>query len=149
LPETTRYRCRSCGETFDELQGEHGGHVVVGEMDDLCGPLVSMRVDASNLDGELRPSLAMFAAEMENRLRANDHKAGWWDCPDEPLVAKLMEEVAELLAALAGKEPIKRIVSEAADVANIALMLGDPERLAGDPAIVAAAMERNGYAAAE
>jgi hypothetical protein len=76
-----------------------------------------------------------FAQLMEKKLRANDHKDGWEDCPDESLMRMLRDEVEELEEALhiscphCGREmkPAfgENVLSETADVANFAMMIAD------------------------
>lgn len=80
---------------------------------------------------KLRPEVQRFAEAMEKRLRANDHKGGWCDCPLDYLITRLDEETSELLVAL-GKavgfnlqRGASRIRKEAADVANFAMMIAD------------------------
>lgn len=69
--------------------------------------------------------------EMEVRLAAKDQERGqygWEDDDDDGLFQHLIDEVLELHRALiSGKA--HAIVAEAADVANLAAMLGDPHRL--------------------
>lgn len=73
-----------------------------------------------------------FALAMEGRLRANDHKMGWRGLNNVWLTHKLMEEVGELVAVmmLAPETPGHQqdLLSEAADLANIAMMIADPRR---------------------
>ena len=78
---------------------------------------------------DLRPEVAAFAKAMEAKLKENDHKGGWnrgEDTPDE-LMARLLEEAEELENALhpMRKRDPKRILREAADVANFAMMVAD------------------------
>jgi hypothetical protein len=102
-----------------------------------------------SVDG-IRPEVYAFADAMERELRQNDHKGGWTECTDQYLIDKLMEEVVELIDATVGIDAdniwdvLKQFgnhlfneagsagnkISEAADVANIALMIADPERKA-------------------
>jgi NTP pyrophosphatase (non-canonical NTP hydrolase) len=82
---------------------------------------------------DIRPSVLLFAYEMENRLRANDDKRGWTDVPPEDLLALLDGEVSELgieiLERPDGTGSIRhnadRIRREAADVANYAMMIAE------------------------
>lgn len=92
---------------------------------------------------ELRPPLARFAEAMERNLRKNDHKGGWDDCNRGYLDHKLLEEVFELLLAR-GYEPLSivamvvreaqavkrhgKVQPEAADVANICMMIFDNDK---------------------
>jgi len=90
-----------------------------------------------------RPVVRWFAAAMEVELRTNDHKGGWDDCTLGYLAKRLREEVDELVAAATeghvnanvGDEGYRRapwteadaarVLSEAADVANFAMMVAD------------------------
>lgn len=71
-----------------------------------------------------RPVVLWFAAEMEAKLRENDHKGGWSECTVGYLVERLREETVELEMALDAK-PFDVVIREAADVANFAMMLAD------------------------
>jgi len=44
----------------------------------------------------IRPAVLRFAAEMEARLRANDHKSGWKNDDALSLLKRLEEEAEEL-----------------------------------------------------
>lgn len=72
---------------------------------------------------ELRDSVLAFAAQMERKLRANDHKGGWSNESPEWLLSRLREEVAELEQLVASGGP--GVVGEAADVANFAMMVAE------------------------
>ena len=96
-----------------------------------------------------REEVTRFAFIMENKLRVNDYKHGWKECPNDFLITKLLEESAELIWTInrgrgMGKylddlvdcfrqELIREAQEtsrdstelEAADVANIAMMLAD------------------------
>lgn len=69
-------------------------------------------------------TVQQFAAEMQNKLDENCHKGGWHDCTWHYLRKRLREETAELEIAVASRDK-KRIVREAADVANFAMMIAD------------------------
>jgi NTP pyrophosphatase (non-canonical NTP hydrolase) len=79
----------------------------------------------------LRDELAWFAQQMERELRDNDWKDHWSTCSQRWLLNRLKQETAELERALTtGRE----IASEAADVANFAMMIADnARRLREDP----------------
>ncbi len=80
-----------------------------------------------------------FAHEMVRKLRDNDHKTGWEDCPIDELLDHLREEVLEIDKIIKNtmvkpypqtadslRDPIKRmLISECADVANMAMMIAD------------------------
>lgn len=86
---------------------------------------------------DVRPEVAAFAVAMEERLRANE--GGWKRCPIGQLADYLTREVAELeretlvVCKCCGapnrdwKSPPlpDRVRSEAADVANFAMMIAD------------------------
>lgn len=83
----------------------------------------------------VRPEVARFALAMERELQANDFKGGWRGLSIGRLQEMLAEERRELDYALyvlinEGLNPeettgLKSVVSEAADVANIAMFITD------------------------
>ncbi len=81
----------------------------------------------------LRPEVAAFAMLMEEKLLLNDHRPGWKNDAVGALVARLYEEVRELVCAARDprdRDPADRrdpaeIGREAADVANFAMMIAD------------------------
>jgi hypothetical protein len=72
----------------------------------------------------MRPTLKWFAEQMETKLQENDYKHGWENCTTSYLIGRLDEELNELKAGLVKGSP-SQIVAEAADVANIAMMIAD------------------------
>jgi NTP pyrophosphatase (non-canonical NTP hydrolase) len=84
-----------------------------------------------------RPEVIAFADAMERKLRANDHKPGWKYDSDGALLARLTEESGELRRAVnrLHNEHLKinpekaaatqRVLDEAADVGNFAMMIAD------------------------
>lgn len=76
---------------------------------------------------EIRAEVAEFAQLMERELRANEHKGGWKTCSAMSLHCHLQEEVVELLQAVLHGDP-DQITEEAADVANMAMMIADVTR---------------------
>lgn len=89
--------------------------------------VVGMRTDA---DPALRAPLQLFAAAMERKLLANDHKQSWRELPVEALLRLLLIEIDEYKVAhefLTVAEARKELV----DVANFALILWD--RLSIEP----------------
>ncbi len=79
---------------------------------------------------DVRPEVAWFAEQMEKQLRSHDAKKGergWQRLADGYLDNELAGEVAEFRAAIrlgdAGE-----IIHEAADVANLAMMIADNAR---------------------
>jgi hypothetical protein len=90
-----------------------------------------------------RPAVRWFAEAMERELRENDHKGTWERCTLGYLAKRLREEVDELVVAAmdghveasAGEDGLRRgpwteadtarVLSEAADVGNFAMMIAD------------------------
>lgn len=80
---------------------------------------------------ELRPAVAWFAEQMELTLRKHDgNKSGWDDCSYDYLLDRLAEELEELdmVVLEPPNAPISRVIQEAADVANFAMMIADNAR---------------------
>lgn len=73
----------------------------------------------------LRPEVLWFATEMEQVLQFNDHKTGWKQMSEYRLLNRLKQEIIELEKALAVRMSPDRIVSEACDIANFAMMIAD------------------------
>jgi hypothetical protein len=71
---------------------------------------------------------------MERKLRSNEHKGGWQDCSVVFLVNKAQEELDELKAIILGIHQGQLpsnyfgLVDEAADVANMVMMIADNAR---------------------
>ncbi|WP_245628942.1 hypothetical protein [Alicyclobacillus shizuokensis] len=87
----------------------------------------------SALDGlDIREPVRWFARQMELKLRENDHKGGWLECDVWWLFSRLYEEVAELQEAMyevaAGDASREKVIREAADIANFAMMIADLAR---------------------
>ena len=76
---------------------------------------------------ELRPEVRWFAEQMELQLRENDWKGGWHNERLGTLCAMLRIELYELERVLFPRRELdpERITSEAADVANFAMMITD------------------------
>ena len=80
-----------------------------------------------------REPLRWFAEQMEQTLKANDHKGGWEDIDSYDLWRRAEEELGELFHALfvGDHEPnADKIIREATDVANFAMMIADNARRA-------------------
>lgn len=104
---------------------------------------------------KLRPVVQAFAEAMEEELQKNDYKGGWWDDHPRELLSRVVEELAELVPLVSGDKLIvplleivadrlcdesphsvgpdrpqkpRRIRSEAADVANMVMMVADAAR---------------------
>lgn len=78
---------------------------------------------------EASREVSRFALAMEAQLHKNAHKdhndggRGWRFDSVWSLINRLDEEVAELKAAVSAEQPAEVILSEAADVANFAMMI--------------------------
>jgi hypothetical protein len=87
---------------------------------------------------DVRPSVQRFALAMEQTLKENDHKRGWGLLSNKYLIDRLRREVENLKLALnnanccgckenekCAEEARERILKEATDVANFAMMIAD------------------------
>lgn len=80
--------------------------------------------------GEIRQEILWFAKQMEEKLKANDHKPGWKDDSFDVLLERLKEECLELRSTVyfgleKGLCNESEVVKEAVDVANFAMMIAD------------------------
>lgn len=76
----------------------------------------------------LRPVVLWFAEQMELTLQKNDHKGGWSGITYSRLMSRLDDESRELFLALHNMDKLNgdtRVVEEATDVANFAMMIAD------------------------
>lgn len=73
----------------------------------------------------LRPEVRWFAEQMEAALKRNDHKGGWKECGAIYLLSRLRQETNELEGVVYFNKSEKEIISEAADVANFAMMIAN------------------------
>lgn len=76
----------------------------------------------------MRPVVKWFAEMMEAKLRKNDHKGGWLNDSSTSLFTRLQEESWELKQVLAKgvtAASSEKLINEAADVANFAMMIAD------------------------
>lgn len=73
----------------------------------------------------IRVPVLRFALEMERKLKLNDHKGGWEDCPNDYLLKRIDEELVELKTVVESKKSRRRVINECADVANFAMMISD------------------------
>ncbi len=79
----------------------------------------------------LRPEVVAFSRLMEKELRNNDHKPGWKNDYAVDLANRVIEEAVELKevafdADTWGAENFReKVGEEAADVANMAMMVAD------------------------
>lgn len=75
---------------------------------------------------DIRNEVTRFSHAMESVLKENDYKGTWKDCTPEYLLKRLYEEYMELRDAIKEKGCLgPHVRREAADVANIAMMLWD------------------------
>lgn len=72
----------------------------------------------------MRAELRWFVHMMEEGLQANDYKGGWSRMGAAELLTRLRQEADELARAVAGHD-LRRIIAEATDVANFAMMIAD------------------------
>ncbi len=79
-----------------------------------------------------RPKVLAFARAMEEKLRKNEHKGGWEGEDPYDLLARIVDETDELDTALeahlgdkCNEETTRKVLSEAADVANFCLFVAD------------------------
>jgi DNA repair exonuclease SbcCD ATPase subunit len=103
----------------------------------LESAVARLRAEKTDLQGiieardvlNVRPVVSEFAQAMEEVLRDNDHKGGWSSCTKEYLLTRLGDEMRELKKATLDTNMVghsaKNITKEAADVANIAMMISD------------------------
>jgi len=77
----------------------------------------------------LRDDLAWFANKMELVLRCNDHKSHWTNLTPQQLYTRLQQETHELAQEMERYGTLDggawKIIKEAADVANFAMMIAD------------------------
>lgn len=84
-------------------------------------------------ESEDAQAVTMFAADMLRKMRDNAHKAHWDTVDFDYLFDRLLEEQMELVEAIEenaasdGKN-WQAIIDEAADVANLAMMIADRAR---------------------
>lgn len=79
---------------------------------------------------KLRKSVRLFAQAMERKLREHDAtkgKRGWMpkDCAADYLMLRVEEEASELRDAMEDDERASVVTAEAADVANMAMMVAE------------------------
>lgn len=118
------FRPNCTDKTRERLAPFRGG----GTWDDAINAVIDKAIEKEWAGGP-RPEVRWFAGEMEKKLRENDHKGGWRDTCILHLNYRLDLEKVELNDAVRLGE-VEKIISEAADVANFAMMIAD---LAQDP----------------
>lgn len=108
------------------------------EIDQLRAELADARQEIRDLNAQnpqrarWRPCVTLFADAMEGALRRNDAKGGWEDDDPEWLLGRLKQETRELETELVRFENASdsqktsiKVLWEAADVANFAMMIAD------------------------
>ena len=118
--------CHRCGTEFQLTRGDPIELDVKDEiLCESCAMYSKGHDDGvASTDADLRYPLRKFACLMEEKLRQNDYKGkeGWRGNDLNNLFSKLLEEVHELHLALGtGKD----VDEEAADVANMAMIIAD------------------------
>lgn len=75
---------------------------------------------------DYRNDIQWFTDAMVEKLEENDYKGGWEKCENSYLIKRLLDEVGELIECVLNEKATQcTIIPEAADVANIAMMLAD------------------------
>jgi NTP pyrophosphatase (non-canonical NTP hydrolase) len=109
------------------MWNEHNGVVQCHNCGHVYEPALA------GVDSSTWPIVLWFAGEMEKKLEANRHKGdaeGWRMCSPFTLLDRLREETGELSTAMdlippADPAVFPKIIAEAADVANFAMMIAD------------------------
>jgi NTP pyrophosphatase (non-canonical NTP hydrolase) len=72
----------------------------------------------------------LFSGDMKRKLRANVHKKHWDEVSFQYLLMRLKEEIKELEEVIDSDylDTFARVIDEAADVANFAMMIADRAR---------------------
>lgn len=83
-----------------------------------------MKIRALSEEIGVRPVVAWFAKHMERKLRANEHKGGWLEDDHWDLFKAASDELSELNEAMSRPDD-EKIIEEAADVANMVMMVAD------------------------
>lgn len=73
---------------------------------------------------DFRPAVVIFAADMERKLRKNDHKTSWRDLPIEALFRMMMLEIEEYRVAHEFLT-VAEARNELIDIGNFAMILWD------------------------
>ena len=98
-----------------------------------------LRAEVARLTA-VREPVRWFAEQMERKLKANDHKSHWRESDVVWLFERMQDERIELWEAFKPTRPfgcfvdtpndVERVIDEAADVANFAMMIADKARAA-------------------
>jgi len=92
----------------------------------ICRELEHWIPKEENRTDAPRPSVKVFAIEMEKQLRTNDHKGTWDDQTAATLVEGLNYNAWHLNNAITAKS-YESIIRRAANIANFAMMLAENE----------------------
>ncbi len=85
-------------------------------------------IPAQQAEARDRATLEWFAGRMLAKLRTNRDKRPWTEADVEFLYTRLWQEVNELKEALLSSKSPDRVVEEAADLANVAMMIAGRAR---------------------
>jgi len=96
---------------------------------EICNEALSTSTGAQ----QVREPVRWFAEQMEEKLRANDHKPHWSIAHPDYLIHRLFQEANELWRAMEGELTADEVIKEAADVANFAMMIADNARRINAP----------------
>jgi NTP pyrophosphatase (non-canonical NTP hydrolase)/uncharacterized coiled-coil protein SlyX len=129
-------RLAACGSTIDHLKCAVDRHkedaVKIGHDRDAKARALGGWTRGGRATATPRSEVLEFADDMERKLRENDHKGGWDGDEPKALLKRLREEVDELAKALASpNRQNDRVIDEAADVGNFAMMIADVIRREG------------------
>jgi DNA-directed RNA polymerase subunit RPC12/RpoP len=122
MDDIRTYRCSRCGAIEHVRAGEPrrcrdcGGRLIPDDE-----PQVTPAVEQL----ALRPEVLRLAQEMERQLRAHDDRPGWKTEPLFYLYGRMLEETHELSAVIMDAADPCVVWHEAADVANMAMMVAD------------------------
>ena len=73
----------------------------------------------------IRPEIVAFAKAMEMKCRKKEHKGGWRKRIISNLFHHFHQEIMEFDEAILMQYPMEKILDEAVDVANLAMMVID------------------------
>ncbi len=94
----------------------------------LMAELPAARKELPTIPDDLRPEVLMFARLMERKLRRDDEKkgpGGWKASKARALFDRMLVEVVELDNTIRCNSGPEDVALEAADVANLAMMVAD------------------------
>lgn len=124
ITEAPNEICSGCGDPYsyrNHQTSEIDGNGLVKFTDGSIYELSDIRP---------REELDWFVKHMEIKLKENDVKGGWDDCSLDYLMMRLEDEVFELKQEIFKTSvDSDKIFSEAADVANFAMMIADRFRI--------------------